>query len=563
MSLYVSSHYKNTPNDLQLMSDGPGQLLFVLLGPIDENTTSLPDIFCVIQIALEGNISKGISESNFVRGELPSGDLIPYIIMKQFQELDFGGLSGGRIVRIATHPDYQKMGYGTKALQLLIKYYQGEIFDLNENLDEKIEESEKKTEVKEKEKKSTLLNENIEPKDSTKLPPLLQSLEDRKPEKLNYLGTSYGLTKELYSFWKKNGLLPVYIRLSENETTGEHTCVMIKEIKENEKKMDDDWLNSFNLDFKNRFLSLLSYEFSKFESGLVLNILDFQSEEEILSPLTYEEMDFHFSKFDLKRLTSYSKNLVDYHVILDLIPLISRLYFNKKLQFNLSLTQASILISLGLQHKEIGKLDLGIASNQSLAQFNKIIKKFITFLNEVEKTRIIKSNKKIKNEIKMIKSEPNIKNMEDFDKYETKIKNEKEQKLLEEDDELAEIFGKPNKIETNEKKRNHDEIIENEKTDVEKEKNQKKMKLISEELLKNDKYKIKVSNIDLNTNLTKHNSSISTLSTVGNEEVKSNKNEKIQKFMLKGDKEKDEENKSLKNKLFKKGTSSKKRNIKE
>jgi N-acetyltransferase 10 len=561
MSLYVSSHYKNTPNDLQLMSDGPGQLLFVLLGPIDENTTSLPDIFCVIQIALEGNISKGISESNFVRGELPSGDLIPYIIMKQFQELDFGGLSGGRIVRIATHPDYQKMGYGTKALQLLIKYYQGEIFDLNENLDEKIEESEKKTE--EKEKKYTLLNENIEPKDSTKLPPLLQSLEDRKPEKLNYLGTSYGLTKELYSFWKKNGLLPVYIRLSENETTGEHTCVMIKEIKENEKKMDDDWLNSFNLDFKNRFLSLLSYEFSKFESGLVLNILDFQSEEEILSPLTYEEMDFHFSKFDLKRLTSYSKNLVDYHVILDLIPLISRLYFNKKLQFNLSLTQASILISLGLQHKEIGKLDLGIASNQSLAQFNKIIKKFITFLNEVEKTRIIKSNKKIKNEIKMIKSEPNIKNMEDFDKYETKIKNEKEQKLLEEDDELAEIFGKPNKIETNEKKRNHDEIIENEKTDVEKEKNQKKMKLISEELLKNDKYKIKVSNIDLNTNLTKHNSSISTLSTVGNEEVKSNKNEKIQKFMLKGDKEKDEENKSLKNKLFKKGTSSKKRNIKE
>jgi N-acetyltransferase 10 len=32
MALYVSSHYKNTPNDLQLMSDAPAHHLFVLLG---------------------------------------------------------------------------------------------------------------------------------------------------------------------------------------------------------------------------------------------------------------------------------------------------------------------------------------------------------------------------------------------------------------------------------------------------------------------------------------------------------------------------------------------------
>lgn len=37
MSLYVSSHYKNTPNDLILMSDSPSNILFVLLGPVDEN----------------------------------------------------------------------------------------------------------------------------------------------------------------------------------------------------------------------------------------------------------------------------------------------------------------------------------------------------------------------------------------------------------------------------------------------------------------------------------------------------------------------------------------------
>lgn len=36
MALYVASHYKNTPNDLILMSDAPAHQLFVLLGPVDE-----------------------------------------------------------------------------------------------------------------------------------------------------------------------------------------------------------------------------------------------------------------------------------------------------------------------------------------------------------------------------------------------------------------------------------------------------------------------------------------------------------------------------------------------
>jgi N-acetyltransferase 10 len=49
MSLYVSSHYKNSPNDLMLISDAPDHHLFVLLPPTDDETT-LPDILCVIQV---------------------------------------------------------------------------------------------------------------------------------------------------------------------------------------------------------------------------------------------------------------------------------------------------------------------------------------------------------------------------------------------------------------------------------------------------------------------------------------------------------------------------------
>ena len=57
------------------------------------------------------------------RGEAPSGDMIPWTLTQQFQEADFAALSGARVVRIATHPDMQRMGYGTRALEQLIQYY--------------------------------------------------------------------------------------------------------------------------------------------------------------------------------------------------------------------------------------------------------------------------------------------------------------------------------------------------------------------------------------------------------------------------------------------------------
>lgn len=41
----------------------------------------------------------------------PTGDLIPWTVSQQFQDDQFPGLSGARIVRIATHPSLQRMGY--------------------------------------------------------------------------------------------------------------------------------------------------------------------------------------------------------------------------------------------------------------------------------------------------------------------------------------------------------------------------------------------------------------------------------------------------------------------
>lgn len=106
MALYVASHYKNQPNDLQLMSDAPAHHLFVLLPPIKDDESHLPEPLVVLQVALEGKISQEAIMEGLGRGIRAGGDMIPWLITQQFQENAFAKLSGARIVRIACHPDY-------------------------------------------------------------------------------------------------------------------------------------------------------------------------------------------------------------------------------------------------------------------------------------------------------------------------------------------------------------------------------------------------------------------------------------------------------------------------
>ncbi|CAN0188837.1 unnamed protein product, partial [Discosporangium mesarthrocarpum] len=115
MSLYTSAHYKNQPNDLQLLSDAPAHHLFVLLGPraMEQGAGGhLPDVLVVVQVALEGNISRSALEVSLSRGHRASGDLIPWTLSQQYQDGQFASLSGARVVRVATHSDVQRVRWG-------------------------------------------------------------------------------------------------------------------------------------------------------------------------------------------------------------------------------------------------------------------------------------------------------------------------------------------------------------------------------------------------------------------------------------------------------------------
>lgn len=425
MSLYVSSHYKNQPNDLQLLSDAPAHHIFALLGPAAEsqgNAGQLPDVLCVVQVALEGEISKESVKAQLSRGQRASGDLIPWTVSQQFQDSEFASLSGARVVRIATHPDVTGMGYGSRAIDLLTKYYQGEITSDVQTEDEeaaaaaaKKKKADEEDDEDDEEDDEKLLKEKIKPRKT--LPPLLLPIDERPCERLHWFGTSFGLTLGLHNFWSRGGFKSVYIRQTANELTGEHTAIMLRSLRCDDlpESPATGWLDEFVADARRRFVSLLSYEFATFPGALSLSLLSDEAaaiaakkdgeaasdeqrtlQRSATGEIKPEELNMVITPYDVKRLKSYAKNLVDYHMVVDLIPSLARLYFLQRFpQMSLSYLQRAILVSIGLQHQSVDVIqkELGVPSNQLLALFNKAIRKFLTQVEAIMEKQIEEEQK--------------------------------------------------------------------------------------------------------------------------------------------------------------------------
>ncbi|KAK7358902.1 hypothetical protein VNO77_00843 [Canavalia gladiata] len=400
MALYVASHYKNSPNDLQLMADAPAHHLFVLLGPVDESKNQLPDILCVIQVCLEGQISRKSAIRSLSDGHQPFGDQIPWKFCEQFRDTVFPTLSGARIVRIATHPSAMRLGYGSQAVELLIRYYEGQLTPISE-IDVEDEVQAPRVRVTEAAEKVSLLEENVKPR--TDLPHLLVHLRERRPEKLHYIGVSFGLTLDLYRFWRKHKFAPFYIGQIQNSVTGEHTCMILKPLNNDEIEADgsNQWgfFGPFYQDFRQRFTRLLASTFRGMEYKLALSIIDpkinFMEKEAMKtsSDKYLGSVGEYLSPHDMKRLEAYVDNLADFHLILDLVPTLAHLYFQEKLPVTLSYAQASVLLCIGVQNQNISYIEgqTKLERQQILSLFIKVMKKFYKYLDglaskEIEST---------------------------------------------------------------------------------------------------------------------------------------------------------------------------------
>lgn len=390
-SIYSTAHYKNSPNDLQVLSDAPAHRLYILMGPQkDHSGGGIPDILCVVQVAFEGKISQKIVHSELARGSTPSGDLIPWTLSQQYNDSEFPRLSGARVVRIATNPDAQGMGYGSRALELLSEFFSGESSGL-EAEGEIVGESESGS--------------------------LLVPLRDKRAERLHWLGSSFGLTNGLHKFWKRRKYEVCYVRQTENDVTGEHSTIVIKELST--KGMKDaphaGWSKAYKLDYRRRLLSMLGYTFSKLDLALALSIVDPDKEfaaapkaiedgdgdtggfREVYgsSPLGSQELlSAYLTHYDMKRLELYSRNMVDYHLIMDTLPVIARLFFLGRLsECRLSALQVSILLAVGLQHRTMDDVcaEMQLPINQILAFFNKAIRKISIALRKIVESEMVQN----------------------------------------------------------------------------------------------------------------------------------------------------------------------------
>ena len=456
--LYTSAHYKNTPNDLQMLSDAPAHNVFVLLGPSAEDgeggEDSLPDILAIVQTSLEGKLSRKTIQAQLARGHRSAGDLIPWTMSQQFGDGNFAQLSGARVVRVAVHPGVQGMGYGSRAMELLFRYYNGEMVSLDggEMSEEEEEEAsissddETPSESEDEQPKTLLRKESLKPR--KKLPPLLLPLSSIPTPRLDWLGTSFGLTPSLHNFWsRKVGMTLLYLRQTANELTGEHSAIMIRALPRR-SGWDDAWLPAFGVDARRRIGRLLGGAFRGMEVSLAVNLLgdvvggfhswmkhaanvdeddgdngkDQKMDKNALhevkkrsgtqsTKLTASELHYHLTPHDLQRLELYSRNLCDHHLIQDLIPSLAQLYFTSRMGagFRLSSVQSALLCGIGLQHKSVDDLtsELGLPINQTLAMFNKAVKKmsvsFHNLLVEEESKSLLGGDAMKKAEKKVLK----------------------------------------------------------------------------------------------------------------------------------------------------------------
>ncbi len=225
--IYVLAHYRNEPDDLGILADAPHHIIRALRLPSGK-------IVCAAQIAVEGGLDDNMIEE-LLRGGKTPGNIIPDRLLKHLRLKDFGRKRGWRIVRIATHPEVQGKGIGSKMLEELYK--------------------------------------------------------ESKEKGYDWLGSGFGVNEQLMNFWLKNGFLPVHLSPDRNPVSGEYTTLVLKPLDEYMEKL----VKLANREFRRKLLESLHDTYSDLETEVALQILRgpapiFEDYEAVLTPIQIDRL---------------------------------------------------------------------------------------------------------------------------------------------------------------------------------------------------------------------------------------------------------------------------------
>lgn len=126
-------------------------------------------VVSVALLAREGGLSAAL-QTRMYEGERVNGNMIPDVLTSQLRDDSAGGPVGHRVMRIATHHAVRSRGLASQ---------------------------------------------------------LLSRIREEFSVRADWLGVGFGATPRLVSFWAENGFRTVHLATSRNETSGEHSAVML------------------------------------------------------------------------------------------------------------------------------------------------------------------------------------------------------------------------------------------------------------------------------------------------------------------------------------------------
>uniref|UniRef100_A0A7J3X4V0 tRNA(Met) cytidine acetyltransferase TmcA n=2 Tax=Thermofilum pendens TaxID=2269 RepID=A0A7J3X4V0_THEPE len=204
--IYILSHYRNNPNDLGMIMNAPHHLARML-------KTRTGKVVVSIELAVEGGLDPDTARE-CAKGAWIMGNIIPDRLIKHYKVLEFGGLRGFRIVRIATHPAVMRRGLGSLALKMVE--------------------------------------------------------EEARELGLDWVGAGFGVTEELLRFWVRNGFVPVHMSPEKNPVSGEYSVLVVKPLTERARK----FVELFAREFREKLLGSLATPYFDLEGGTALELLE-------------------------------------------------------------------------------------------------------------------------------------------------------------------------------------------------------------------------------------------------------------------------------------------------
>lgn len=212
--LLVAAHYRTEPTDLARLLDAPNVAVRAL--------TIGGHVVSVALLGLEGGLDEATRERAY-GGDRIDGNLVPDLLTSQLRDPEAGVPTGLRVMRIATHHAVRSNGFGSALLDAIESEFGSE-----------------------------------------------ERPDDGRFGVVDYLATSYGATPELLGFWRDNGYRTIHLSSTRNETSGEHSAVMLRPLSSAGRDLADrhaDW-------FRRRFPDVLAGPLDSVDPDVVRGVLD-------------------------------------------------------------------------------------------------------------------------------------------------------------------------------------------------------------------------------------------------------------------------------------------------